>query len=184
MLRVIAVLLVIAAGVIALRWADSPDPGTPTAPRLSTPENSDYYMTDAVVHQMDPQGDLAYRMRLGQTLHFPDDSARLRDIDVHYLAGTKTYWDVTAARGRIPAGERDIYLYDGVEAVHPRPNGPVVRIETDNAWVRPDADRIDTRAHVTATQPGQRVEGDGMEVDLDTDKLRLLSNVQVTYTPD
>ena len=37
MLRVIAVLLVIAAGVIALRWADSPDPGTPTAPRLSTP---------------------------------------------------------------------------------------------------------------------------------------------------
>ncbi|MES1926089.1 LPS export ABC transporter periplasmic protein LptC [Salinisphaera sp. T31B1] len=183
MLRVIAGLLVIAGLVLGLRTLDRPEIGSPAQPRLVTPDNSDYYMTDAVVRQMDDQGGLAYRMTLGETLHFPDDSARLTDIDVHYLAGTQTYWDVTAAKGRVPPGKRDIYLYGGVEGRHPRPDGPVVRINTDNAWVRPDADRIDTKAHVTAVQPGRRVEGDGMEVDLKTDKLRLLENVQVTYTP-
>ncbi len=183
MRRIIAALLVICAIVVGLRTVETPRIGTPAEPRLATPDNSDYYMTDAVVRQMDAQGNLAYRMNLGQTLHFPDDSARLSDIDVHYLAGTDTYWDVTAAKGRVPPGKRDIYLYDGVKGRHPRPEGPVVTIDTDNAWVRPDSDRIDTKAHVTAIEPGRRVEGDGMEVDLKTDKLRLLENVQVTYAP-
>lgn len=183
MLRVVAILLAISAVLLTLRAFDQPNIGTPENPRLETPDNSDYYMTDAVVKQMDDNGNLVYRMNIGETLHFPDDSARLTDIDVHYLAGTSTYWDVTAAKGRVPPGKRDIYLYDGVHGRHPKPEGSVVTVETDNAWVRPDADRIDTQAHVTATEPGQRVEGDGMEVDLATDKLKLLNNVQVTYTP-
>lgn len=183
MLRIIAGLMIVAALVLAMRSYDKPRIGTPAEPRLATPDNSDYYMTDAVVHQMNSDGGLAYRMNLGQTLHFPDDSARLTDIDVHYLSGTDNYWDVVATKGRIPPGKRDIYLYDGVQGRHPRPNGPLVTIDTDNAWVRPDSDRIDTEAHVTAVEPGRRVEGDGMEVDLKTDKLRLLDNVQVIYTP-
>ena len=184
MLRIVAILLVASAVLLGLRVINNErTSGADDAPRLSTPDNSDYYMSDAVVRQMDDQGKLAYRMTVAESLHFADDSARLTDIDVHYLAGTKTYWDVSAERGRIPAGERDIYLYDGVTGRHPRVNGNVVEIVTDNAWVRPDTDRIDTQAHVTATEPGQRVEGDGMEVNLKTDKLRLLENVQVTYTP-
>ncbi|MAS11408.1 LPS export ABC transporter periplasmic protein LptC [Salinisphaera sp.] len=183
MLRIVAVLLVISAVLLGIRALDTPAIGTPSEPRLETPDNSDYYMTEAVVHQMNENGGLDYRMTLAETLHFPDDSARMTDIDVHYLAGTKTYWDVTAKHGRVPPGKRDIYLYDGVKGRHPKANGNVVDITTDNAWVRPDADRIDTEAHVTAVEPGQRVEGDGMEVNLKTDKLRLLNNVQVTYTP-
>jgi len=183
MLRIVAVLLVISAVLLGLRAWDRPDIGTPAKPRLSTPDNSDYYMTDAVVHQMNEQGGLAYRMTVGETLHFPDDSARMTDIDVHYLAGTSTYWDITAKHGRVPPGERDIHLYDGVKGRHPKPDGNVVQVTTDNAWVRPDADRIDTQAHVVAVEPGRRAEGDGMQVDLKTDKLRLLNNVQVTYTP-
>ncbi|MES1931979.1 hypothetical protein T35B1_05193 [Salinisphaera shabanensis T35B1] len=184
MLRIVAILLAVSAVLLGLRVVGLDRARTDTdKPHLSTPDNSDYYMSDAVVRQMDDTGQLAYRMTVAQSLHFPDESARLTDIDVHYLAGTKTYWDVTAQRGRVPAGERDIYLYDGVTGRHPRVDGNVVEITTDNAWVRPDTDRIDTQAHVTATQPGQRVEGDGMEVNLKTDKLRLLENVQVTYTP-
>ncbi|MES1940309.1 hypothetical protein T5B8_08704 [Salinisphaera sp. T5B8] len=184
MLRIVAILLAVSAVLLGLRVVGLDRASTDTdKPRLSTPDNSDYYMSDAVVRQMDEQGKLAYRMTVGQSLHFPDDSARLTDIDVHYLAGTKTYWDVTAKHGRIPPGERDIYLYDGVTGRHPKVDGDEVKIVTDNAWVRPDRDRIDTQAHVTATQPGQRVEGDGMVVNLKTDKLRLLENVQVTYTP-
>ncbi len=158
-----------------------PDAGSVETRPLSTPDNSDYYMRDATIHQMSETGALAYRMDLGETLHYPDTSARLRDIDVHYLAGTSTYWDLDAARGRVPAGSRDIYLYDGVTLRHPKPDGDIVVIETNNAWVRPQADRIETQAHVTATSPGQVVEGDGMTVNLETDQLRLLENVQVEY---
>lgn len=183
MLRIVALLFVIAALLLGLRAFDLPSINTGEQPRLSTPGNSDYYMTDAVVRQMDKTGKLAYRMTLGETLHFPDDSAKLTDIDVHYLSGSQTYWDVTAERGRVPPGERDIHLYDGVTGRHPKPDGSVVHVTTDNAWVRPDSNRIDSKAHVKAREPGQTVEGDGMTIDLDTDKLRLLDNVHVTYTP-
>lgn len=183
MLRVIAILLGLFAILLTLRTIDLPGGATSDQAPLQTPANSDYYMTGATVHQMDANGNLAYRMNVRESLHFPDDSVRLNDIDVHYLAGTKTYWDVTADKGGVPPGERDIYLYDGVVGRHPRPEGGLVKITTDNAWVRPDSDRIDTQAHVVAVEPGQRVEADGMEVDLKQDKLRLLNNVQVTYTP-
>jgi len=183
MLRIVAILLATAAILLGLRALEVPSLGGEDQPRLSTPGNSDYYMTDAVVRQMGTNGQLAYRMTVAETLHFPNDAAKLTDIDVHYLAGSKTYWDVTAKHGRVPPGERDIYLHDGVTGRHPKPDGTVVHVVTDNAWVRPDSNHIDTEAHVKATQPGQTVEGDGMTIDLETDKLRLHNNVQVTYTP-
>lgn len=175
-------LAVLATVLIGLRLYQAHQASGAAGNTLSTPDNSDYYMTDATVYQMGKNGQLVYRMTAAQTLHFADDSARLEDIDVHYLAKTTTYWDVTAKRGRVPAGQHDIYLYGGVKARHPNPDGSMVHLTTDNAWVRPDANRIDSKAHVKAIEPGRTVEGDGLRVNLDTDKLNLLNNVHVTYT--
>lgn len=150
--------------------------------RLTTPDNSDYYMDDATVYQLDKQGGLAYRLTSARSLHFPDDSARFTDIHVHYLSDTDTYWDLAADKGRIPAGQRDIYLYDGVTGKHPNKNGSLVHIKTDHAWVRPDAHRVDSDAAVKAVQPGQVLEGNGMRINLKTNKLDILHNAHVTYT--
>jgi len=152
------------------------------AAQLSTPDNSNYYMDDATVYQLNKQGDLAYRLKAKRSLHFPDDSSRFTDIAVHYLSGTDTYWDLTADKGRIPAGKRDLYIYDGVTGDHPNDNGTVVHVTTDHAWVRPDADRIDSDAPVKAVQPGQTLEGNGLRINLKTNKLDILHDVHVIYT--
>ncbi|MDA3919212.1 MAG: LPS export ABC transporter periplasmic protein LptC [Salinisphaera sp.] len=150
-------------------------------PELATPGNSDYYMDGATVYQLNPQGQLAYRLTAAQSLHFPDDSSRFTDIHVHYLSGTDTYWNLAAQKGRIPAGQRNLYLYDGVTGQHPTADGSVVHMTTDHAWVRPDANRIDSDAAVRATQPGQVLEGNGLRINLKTNKLNILNNVHVTY---
>lgn len=150
--------------------------------RLATPDNSDYYMDDATVYQLDKQGRLAYRLTSARSLHFANDSARFTDIHVHYLSGTDTYWNLAADKGRIPAGQRDIYLYDGVTGKHPNDNGNLVHVTTDHAWVRPDADRVDSDAPAKAVQPGQVLEGRGMRINLKTNKLDILHDAHVTYT--
>lgn len=184
MRRIGAILAVVCLALFGLgSWLSTlNDPAAGPAP-VRTPDNSDYYMQGATVYQMSKQGQLAYRMKVAQILHFADDSARLSDIDVHYLEGTKTYWNLHSAKGRVPAGQRDLYLYGGVVIHHPRENGNVVKVTTSHAWVRPKANRVDSDAHVTAIEPGQKVTGDGMRINLDTNKLNLLDNVHVTYTP-
>ena len=150
---------------------------------LTTPDNSDYYITDARVYQMGVDGRPVYRMTVRQTLHFPNGSARLSDIAVHYFKGTSTVWDITAARGRVPPGQRELYLYDGVEARHPRPGVGVLRASMDNAWIYPKKKQIQSQATVTAVEPGRTVQGRGLDVNLKTNTMKLLHDVHVTYSP-
>lgn len=184
MLRIGVILAVVCVLLLgAGSWLGTLKHSAPRPAAVHTPDNSDYYMQGATVYQLSKQGQLAYRMKVAQTLHFADDSARLSDIDVHYLKGTKTYWNLHAAKGSVPAGQRDLYLYDGVVIHHPRVNGNIVKVTTSHAWVRPKANRVDSDARVTAIEPGQKVTGDGMQINLDTNKLKLLNNVHVTYSP-
>lgn len=184
MLRAAALLLVLIVVLIgAGRWLAVHRQAERAAGAMTTPQNSDYYLRQATLYQLAKDGSLAYRAHTRQALHFPDDSAHLDDVDVHYVNGTATAWDVHANQGRIPAGSHEIYLYDGVTGQHPFENGRVAHFSTDHAWVRPDDNRIDSDARVKATQPGQTLTGDGMQVNLKTHTLNLLHNVHATYDP-
>lgn len=184
MLRIGILLAIVCLILIGLgSWVGAHDQPASKPGPVHTPGNSDYYMKGATVYQMSEQGPLAYRMKIAKTLHFPDASARLADIHVHYINNTKTYWNLHADKGHVPAGRHELYLYDGVIIHHPRDNGNMVKVTTPHAWVRPRADRVDSDAHVTSIEPGQKITGDGMRINLDTNKLNLLNNVHVTYTP-
>ncbi|MES1942843.1 hypothetical protein PC39_01910 [Salinisphaera sp. PC39] len=174
-----AVLLAMAA-LFALRLYDPSRPEPDDVP--ATPGDSDYYLLDAEILQMGPQGDLKYRIRTDESLHYPDDAVRLTGIDVTYLAGERGPWRLDAPRGRVPAGSRDIHLEGGVVLSQRRDDGEL-RVTTPRARVRPDADRVETDAEVTARAPGQDIRARGMTVYLDSDRLRLRHDVEVTYAP-
>lgn len=150
---------------------------------VSTPNDSDYYMLDAVIRQMDENGQLEYRMTSAETLHFPDESARLTDIHVNYKGESNNLWDLVAARGRIPAGERDILLHDGVELVRKHEGQERIKVNTQRAWVRPDQDQVDTDVAIRATAPGQSVSATGMTLYLKQNRVILNTDVQVIYQP-
>lgn len=177
---VVALVVIIGVG----RWLGAQRSATdPARDVVTTPDNSDYYLEDATLYQLDKNGALAYRAHTVQALHFPDEAARLQDITVHYVRELATPWDIDAKRARMPPGAHDIYLYDGIVATHEQDNGEVVHVTTDHAWIRPDQDQIDSDAHVVARQPGEQIEGDGMRADLASDTIYLFSNVQARYAP-
>lgn len=179
----LATLTIVALGLIGWRLlapGSSPNRADDVA---AAPAGSDYYMRDATIYQMNKQGELAYRLRIDRMLHYPDDSARLRDIRVHYEAGTRTFWTLEAARGRVPPGSRDLHLTGGVTLRHPKPEGHTVVVQTDNVWIRTRRDIIETRAHVTARAPSRVIQADGLRIDLDNNQMKLLDNVHATYKP-
>lgn len=179
----LTVLVVIAVGLVGWRIsvADNSAPHSDTA--APAPTGSDYYMRDATIYQINPQGQLTYRAQLGKTLHYPDDSARLRDIRVHYQAGTGATWVLEAARGRIPAGSSDLHLSGGVTLQTTKPNAKNMVVHTDNVWVHTKTDVIETRAHVIARAPERTIDADGLRINLVTNQFKLLDNVQVRYAP-
>lgn len=177
------VLILVALGLIGWR-VFAPD-GVPArhANLTAAPAASDYYMRDATIYQMNRQGQLAYRIRLKKTLHYPDDSARLRHIRVHYNTGARSYWTLEAPRGRVPPGSHDLHLTGGVTLRHPKSEQGTIVIKTDNAWFRSGRNIIETEAHVTARAPGRLTQGDGLRIDLDNNRMVLLDNVQSRYAP-
>jgi len=182
MIRVaLVVALVTLAVVLGARIVDVNQPEAQQA--LSTPNDSDYYLLDAVVRQMDENGEPEYRMTAAETLHYPDESARLTDIHVNYLGESDDVWDLQATRGRIPAGKRDILLHDGVTLMRNQDGKQTMRVLTERAWVRPDKDQVDTDVAVSASAPGQSASAVGMTLLLKQNRVILDKNVQVTYKP-
>src|SRR5690625_1351938 len=93
-------LAVICAALIGLgSWFNHEQAASNMQAKKQTQTSSDYYMKHATIYQLGDNGDLAYRMQIADSLHFPDDSVKLSDIRVHYLHGTKTYWGLHANKG-------------------------------------------------------------------------------------
>lgn len=153
-------------------------PGTP-----ATPEGSDYYMRGATVRVFGPDGRPAYRVTAEESLHFPDESAKFRDIDVHYPDGARGVWTLDAEEGRVPPGSRDILLSGNVLLTHNPDTTRPLTVRTERVWVRTQAGRAETEADVTATSPGRRALGNGMTVNFDRETMTLHRDVRVTYTP-
>lgn len=178
----LALVLLTLVVVLAARLMDSRT-STPEQAAVATPKNSDYYMLDAVVQQMDATGAPEYRMTAKKVLHYPNNSARLTDIHVNYLGGAQSQWKLRAALGTIPAGKRDILLHDGVTVTGERQGRPSMHLCTERAWVRPDRDQVDTTVAVSATSQGQQASAIGMTIDLKQNRVILDKHVQVTYQP-
>lgn len=172
-----AVLLAMVA-LMALRLYDPSRPAAPEAP--ATPGGSDYYLLNAEIRQMDAAGALQYRIETAESLHYPDDSVRLAELDVLYVGGERGPWRLTAPQGRVPPGSRDIRLEGGVTLLQER-NG--LRLTMPYAWIRPEEDRVDTEATVDATAPGRWLQGTGMTAWLNGGRLRLDHDVRVIYAP-
>jgi len=151
--------------------------------RVATPEDSNYYMLSAEIEQMDKRGKLRYRMAAARVLHYPDNSARMHDIDVRYLGDGSNPWTMEATAGHKPAGSNDIHLTEGVVIHHDFAGVGPARLETSSVWLRHEQGLAETQADVHATAPGRIANASGMTVRLNSDHIILHKDVKVTYAP-
>lgn len=176
----LAAILLAMAALLVLRQYDPSRP-EPTATQSTAAGGSDYYLLDADILQMNADGTLRYRIETAESLHYPDDSVQLTELDVLHVGGEHGPWRLTAPRGEVPAGSHDIRLEGGVILRQERNDGNGIRLTMPHAWIRPREDRVDTEAAVDADAPGREIHATGMMVQLDTDYLRLNHDVRVIY---
>ena len=94
-------------------------------------------------------------------------------------------WDFSADEGRIPPDGRMVQFFGRVLALagDEVQDGDPARIRTDYLEVDPDTLIASTDSKVFIDYDGQEINGTGMRLYLEEDRLELLSNVNGTFVP-
>ncbi len=154
------------------------------------PEQSDYYIRDAKMSVMGEDGNLSYQVQADEVVHYPDLSAKLNRVNVHFQSGERGLWRLSAIEGRMPPPGPDrqevVELSGGVVITGQRSNAAdrFTQVTTPEAVIRPAKGTLETRAPVQIREAGIAADATGMELDIVNDKLALLNKVRVRYVPE
>lgn len=151
------------------------------------PDQADYYIRDARMSAMDEAGELMYQVQADEVAHFPDLSAKLTRVNVHYRSNEQGLWRLSALQGRMPppaaGGAEVVELSGGVTITGQRASTDprLTRVTTPNAVIQPGKGTLQTQAPVQIREPGISADAEGMQLDIVNDTLSLLKNVRVRY---
>lgn len=176
----LVIILLAIAAFVSLQFIGAGQPAKQAGP--STPQGSDTYMFNAMVYKMDAHGTPLYRMTVGKTLHFPDDSTRLHSIHLLYYQKHGNPWILSADRGRLPPGQKSILLHGDLRIQQNRSDGQIT-LKTSRARVTPGKSRARTTAAVSVNGPGWQLDARGMTVHFNTKQISFNHDVRTTYTP-
>ncbi len=173
-------LLLIPAILAVVIWQLRDERPRPRLAEILPPPAADYYLRDAVVSTMGPNGQLLHRVRATDVLHYPDRSIRLVNVAVDYLEGP---WELVAHNGYMPDDESRLDLQGDVDMQGVLRSGEQVRVRTEAISILFRERRIETAAPLTLSSGRISAGAVGMETDLDGRELQLISAVRVTYAP-
>jgi LPS export ABC transporter protein LptC len=142
-----------------------------------------YYMEDATLTDMGPDGDprmVVHAANIEQQLD--DDSVVLHDLRLDYVTGKAGSWRVTAESGRMPPDRSSLLLSGDVTVTGSEDQGSPV-IVTDRLTYDTNADYVQTPEFVTIRFGKHVLGGRGLRANLNTGTLRLESNVNGRFTP-
>lgn len=184
LVRLIAVLLLLAAGS-GLYWVDTLRRAAPEDdPTAETPHEPVYYFTDFTLRRFEHSGPPTTVLAGARMTQFADDDTSLVERpDFDYRPADAPPWAVTAARARVgPDGER-VELIEEVVLRQRPPRQPPITVRTSRMTVRTDRGRADTDRRVDAVSPGWRVRATGMTAWFERDLLELHNDVDGRYDP-
>jgi len=172
------------AGAAFGTWMLSRRPEMPESTAIEVPAPSQgYYLVDAVVHGTDDDGRIFYRIdakRIEQEQKGED--LLLYDMSVRYAPDTNVRWDISAARGRAPANREFLDLLDAVrlEKGAEGDREPMV-FEASELRLYVDEYRASSAGQISLRQGQSETTATGLEIDLESDAGRLISDVSIRY---
>jgi lipopolysaccharide export system protein LptC len=176
--------LVLLATLAALTfWLDSyvrpPVTGADSAAR----HDPDYIVEGLSAVRMDVDGGVKYSLSAERMVHYPDDdTTHLRRPRFVSYATTQAPVTVTAREGLVSSEGENIYFHDDVLVTRaPYANRSELRMTTTYLHVVPDSNIVKTDRPVTITDANTTVHAVGLELNSETQVLRLLSRVKGTY---
>lgn len=168
----------------------NPDEDFKTMQIPQAPSQSDYYIRNARTSFMGTDGRLNYQIRASEITHYPDNSARMKQLQVHYTGTQHQVWQLTAKQGYAPvrqAGEEpQIILSSGVQILGERTTtdgsaGSLISMVTDKATIYPKSSRLETSAKVQFREHGLSADAEGLVADIKNGLVTLTGKVKVLY---
>jgi LPS export ABC transporter protein LptC len=149
----------------------------------TTNEDRGYYLTDARLTEMGPDGSpriVLHAASVEQRLS--EQTVLLSDLEIDYRSTEAGTWTVTADRGRLLPDGTSLMLSGDVLIRGTEARGTAV-IRTDNLAYNTQTSVIQTSEPVSLQFGPHSLEGRGLRVSLNAATLRLESNVHGLFKP-
>lgn len=179
------VLIIVLAIALISRWLLT-TVETPTG-RLA-PEarhDPDYYLVNFKITVYQPDGTPAYHLDAEHMNHYPDDDTMtMQKLKLDYRDDKNRIWTTTANSG-VAYQNIEVLHLDGDVLIRNQPQKPdqAITINTDTLRVDFPNKHASTEAEVKITDKNSTITAKGMDVDLATGHLSLLSKARGHYVP-
>jgi len=143
----------------------------------------DYIVDGLSAVRMAPDGSVKHSLFADRMVHFPDDdTTHLRLPRFVSYAPAQAPVTITAREALVSTEGENIYFHDDVLVTRaPYANRSELRLRTSYLHVIPDENIARTDRPVTITDANTTVHAVGLELNSETQVLRLLSRVKGTY---
>lgn len=184
----IGVILVLVAATVML-WETPPQDLLPLGTDEEKPVAFAYAtLEDAHTQRFDENGELSYEFNAKTIYHYrlsvddsaPGDYTELVEPQLTLLSKGKK-WLVSAERGILEQQGEILTLHRNVRILRPDPNEEDIELSTDQLEVYPQQKTAKTDHKVLIQSPNGAIEGVGMNIDLSTQNIQLLSQVTGHY---
>jgi len=178
------IVLALLAGALLSGWfAWRSDEGE-TATAAGERQRSDFILRDFEVVTLDSSGQESFSLRAPE-LHQTPGSRSLELATPLFLMPDQhgSRWEVRSRTGWVNEKSTLIRLRGDVVAESPVGASRPTVVRTEQLDVHPEENRATSEAVVTITTPGTTMRGTGMEADLASKRIQLLSKVSLTNDP-
>jgi LPS export ABC transporter protein LptC len=175
-------ILAIIAG-LGLLYAILSDRDRDDTETTGTEERRGYYLTDATLTEMGPDGHprLVVRAKLIEQ-QLSDQSVLLKDLKLDYRTDTNEMWTVTSHGGRMPPDRRSLLLAGDVVVTGSTRRGSP-EIHTDTLSYDTATNLIQTSDVVNIRFGHNDLRGRGLRANLNSGTLQLESNINGRFQP-
>ena len=145
----------------------------------------DYIVQNISARSLDETGKIRHTLDAAKMVHYPDDdSTLLTQPKLVSYGAAQAPVTITSNQGVVSSKGEHVYFQDNVRVARaPYGNQSELVMRTSFLHVIPDAHLAKTDRHVTIINDAAVVTAVGLELNTESQELKLLSNVQSTYDP-
>lgn len=158
----------------------------PQSNKPQVPQNSpDALMEHVTALILDKQGKPKLKVITPKLVHFPEnDTTHFTSPELTLYRRSPKPWFITSLHAIATQGIEHIDFWDNVVVHHAADeNNPATIIKTTMLTVYPNKNLAQTQNHITMTQPSLTVSAVGMNANLKTGDIKLLSQARGIYVP-
>src|SRR5579883_3271710 len=170
----------LAVGVTFMAYRPQP---TMSAPVSSLP---DAYMENVVAVTMDTEGNPKMKIVTPKMVHYAEnDTTELTSPELTIYRQSPEPWHVTSHYAKATQGTDVVDFWDNVVIVHTADKSdPTTVVKTSALTVYPNKNTAETKEYITMEQPHLQVNAVGMQADMNTGDIKLLSQTRGEYVSD